>query len=272
MASFFDPIADAAGALDDQQDSIEKRAAEVKAREDAIAAVEEQIEKDREERESEQRKLSDQSTLIPSTGQPDDPKSVADKTKSDDDDCSTDQDSHLTIVEQIDLAIQESKDVIARVTGRIEKDGEERESEKCKVSNSSTTDSSSEQPDNSKSGNDRTKSDDDDCSTDQDSHLTTEEKASLALQQSKLERNGRLMNVIKTSGLHDLTCPLCLDWFAKPRILPCGHTFCADCIKEWPERNCPVCRSVLPETTQEFPPNYLIISLVDSVKPIFDDE
>lgn len=30
----------------------------------------------------------------------------------------------------------------------------------------------------------------------------------------------------------ELTCPLCLSLFDDPRILSCGHTFCAKCIKD----------------------------------------
>ena len=28
-----------------------------------------------------------------------------------------------------------------------------------------------------------------------------------------------------------ITCPICLDHFKDPRLLPCTHTFCLQCIK-----------------------------------------
>lgn len=52
--------------------------------------------------------------------------------------------------------------------------------------------------------------------------------------------------------IKDLTdCPICLDAFRDPKILPCIHTFCVNCLREaWEKLNknpkdtmpCPVCR------------------------------
>ena len=50
-----------------------------------------------------------------------------------------------------------------------------------------------------------------------------------------------------------LLCPVCMDIAAKPSELPCGHTFCTDCLKTHlgncseGARSCPVCRSDVPE-------------------------
>ena len=34
-------------------------------------------------------------------------------------------------------------------------------------------------------------------------------------------------------GLYDeLTCPVCLDKFVDPKILPCLHSFCTECLKQ----------------------------------------
>lgn len=52
---------------------------------------------------------------------------------------------------------------------------------------------------------------------------------------------------------HSLTCTICLDRFKYPVTIPCGHTFCKECIsKHWdqiervgPQNtsfNCPVCK------------------------------
>ncbi|KAJ2870826.1 E3 ubiquitin ligase [Coemansia aciculifera] len=42
-----------------------------------------------------------------------------------------------------------------------------------------------------------------------------------------------------------LQCSICLDTFAQPRSLACGHIFCEDCLLQWLERNlkCPACRA-----------------------------
>uniref|UniRef100_A0AAR2J6E9 Uncharacterized protein n=1 Tax=Pygocentrus nattereri TaxID=42514 RepID=A0AAR2J6E9_PYGNA len=45
----------------------------------------------------------------------------------------------------------------------------------------------------------------------------------------------------------DLSCPVCLEIFNDPVILPCSHSFCRKCLQRtWEkklENNCPVCRS-----------------------------
>ncbi|XP_078575689.1 E3 ubiquitin-protein ligase TRIM45-like [Branchiostoma floridae x Branchiostoma japonicum] len=44
-----------------------------------------------------------------------------------------------------------------------------------------------------------------------------------------------------------LTCPVCMLHFRDPRILPCLHTFCKECLKDWATKQqpleCPTCRT-----------------------------
>ena len=51
----------------------------------------------------------------------------------------------------------------------------------------------------------------------------------------------------------DEICSICLEAFDDPKLLPCGHSFCADCLDGWHgpskyhaahliKRNCPICR------------------------------
>ncbi|XP_039221883.1 zinc finger protein RFP-like isoform X2 [Crotalus tigris] len=42
----------------------------------------------------------------------------------------------------------------------------------------------------------------------------------------------------------EATCPLCLDLFQQPMVLPCGHNFCRDCLARLgAEASCPQCRA-----------------------------
>ncbi len=44
----------------------------------------------------------------------------------------------------------------------------------------------------------------------------------------------------------NLICAICADPFVKPKLLWCGHVFCAECITEWRTKchykDCPKCR------------------------------
>ncbi|XP_004455914.1 ret finger protein-like 4B [Dasypus novemcinctus] len=52
-------------------------------------------------------------------------------------------------------------------------------------------------------------------------------------------------------------CPVCLEFFYKPVLLSCGHTFCFNCMKNWfRERRftnltCPLCREVNEQPPKE---------------------
>ena len=53
-----------------------------------------------------------------------------------------------------------------------------------------------------------------------------------------------------------LTCTLCLEIFRKPKILPCFHTYCEECLKKLASRcgghqfPCPSCRKAVPVPRQ----------------------
>ncbi|XP_005740964.1 nuclear factor 7, brain-like [Pundamilia nyererei] len=53
----------------------------------------------------------------------------------------------------------------------------------------------------------------------------------------------------------DLCCPVCLDIFKEPVLLPCSHSFCKDCLDSWwrenPTHDCPVCQK---QSTMHDPP------------------
>ncbi|CAH1245792.1 TRIM2 [Branchiostoma lanceolatum] len=67
-----------------------------------------------------------------------------------------------------------------------------------------------------------------------------------------------------------LTCSVCMNTYNDPRILPCLHTFCADCLEQWRKGNkqftCPTCRQqvTLPGTdVSSLPPHFYIKNLQD---------
>ena len=76
----------------------------------------------------------------------------------------------------------------------------------------------------------------------------------------------------------ELTCVICQDLLNKPKILPCLHSFCTGCLKEWSGRltkldpskrhlECPLCRAkVLLSTShavEELPSHFSAIRLVE---------
>ena len=72
---------------------------------------------------------------------------------------------------------------------------------------------------------------------------------------------------------NDVTCPICLQLYEDPKILPCGHTYCKDpCLTGLARQSdsntitCPKCRKVAPSDVNTFPTVYNIVSLVDSYK------
>ena len=71
-----------------------------------------------------------------------------------------------------------------------------------------------------------------------------------------------------------LTCPICLEQFTNPKILPCFHSFCLHCLEsvapELVEGNlclpCPTCRSPCPNPDKglaSLPPSFVINNLID---------
>ena len=71
-----------------------------------------------------------------------------------------------------------------------------------------------------------------------------------------------------------LVCSICLDQYNEPRILPCHHSFCKECLTRIPLEHsnenytlrCPTCREQtrLPgEGAAAFPPSFLINSLLE---------
>ena len=79
----------------------------------------------------------------------------------------------------------------------------------------------------------------------------------------------------------ELTCAICQDLLSEPKILPCLHSFCTGCLKEWSGRlanldplkrhlECPLCRAkVLLSSScavEELPSHFSAIRLVEIVR------
>ncbi|XP_025042987.2 E3 ubiquitin-protein ligase TRIM69 [Pelodiscus sinensis] len=66
----------------------------------------------------------------------------------------------------------------------------------------------------------------------------------------------------------ELSCPLCLEWFKGPVILPCGHNLCKTCIEDvWGKeqaRLCPECRAECPDG--QYIKNIVLEKLVEKIK------
>ncbi|XP_070182869.1 transcription intermediary factor 1-beta-like [Littorina saxatilis] len=83
-----------------------------------------------------------------------------------------------------------------------------------------------------------------------------------------------------TSG--DIECPVCHDDFTNPKLLPCNHLACRDCVLSWLQKEggqggCPLCRAPILSFTQQgqgqlatmvdlLPTDFATAALVESYK------
>ncbi|XP_078584377.1 uncharacterized protein LOC144866692 [Branchiostoma floridae x Branchiostoma japonicum] len=71
----------------------------------------------------------------------------------------------------------------------------------------------------------------------------------------------------------ELSCSICLDPFTRPKVLPCQHTFCQDCLQDHAGRGgpfqCPICRQQVRLPRQGvagFPDNRMVTSLCERLQ------
>ncbi|XP_070182859.1 transcription intermediary factor 1-beta-like [Littorina saxatilis] len=74
-----------------------------------------------------------------------------------------------------------------------------------------------------------------------------------------------------TSG--DIECPVCHDDFTNPKLLPCNHLACRDCVLSWLQKEggqggCPLCRAPILSSTHQGQ-GQLVVFMVDSLPTDF---
>ncbi|XP_035659439.1 tripartite motif-containing protein 2-like [Branchiostoma floridae] len=76
-----------------------------------------------------------------------------------------------------------------------------------------------------------------------------------------------------TQFMEELTCSICLELFTRPKMLPCQHTFCQDCLQDLASRKvplrCPNCRQQVrlpPQGVAGLPDNHLVTSLCERLQ------
>lgn len=69
---------------------------------------------------------------------------------------------------------------------------------------------------------------------------------------------------------YKLECPVCLEYFKTPKILPCGHTYCEYCLNSLikdSEVSCPECNQHFKNILIErLPRNYILDKVIESHK------
>ncbi|XP_026285407.2 uncharacterized protein LOC113211298 isoform X3 [Frankliniella occidentalis] len=67
-----------------------------------------------------------------------------------------------------------------------------------------------------------------------------------------------------------MECDICVDLFDDaellPKVLPCGHTVCLQCLRRLPDRSCPTCRRDFVGSSEELPTNFTVLQALQQGK------
>ncbi|CAH1250620.1 TRIM56 [Branchiostoma lanceolatum] len=101
-------------------------------------------------------------------------------------------------------------------------------------------------------------------------------KTSESTEGSNSERETKIDSTLSKISGDFLECTICLEPFKDPKVLPCLHTFCEDCLKKFIAQDkvknkfqCPTCRTetVLPKGgVASFKNNFFVKTLSDTVQ------
>ncbi|XP_019616499.1 PREDICTED: tripartite motif-containing protein 3-like [Branchiostoma belcheri] len=76
-----------------------------------------------------------------------------------------------------------------------------------------------------------------------------------------------------THFAEELSCSICLELFTRPKVLPCGHTFYQDCLRDLAGRGgtfkCSICRQKIrlpPQGVADFPDSHIIASMCERLQ------
>ncbi|XP_066300815.1 uncharacterized protein [Branchiostoma lanceolatum] len=76
-----------------------------------------------------------------------------------------------------------------------------------------------------------------------------------------------------TQICEELSCSICLELFTRPKVLPCQHTFCQDCLQDLASRRvplqCPNCRQQVrlpPQGVASLPDNLMAASMCERLQ------
>ncbi|KAI8497480.1 hypothetical protein Bbelb_247860 [Branchiostoma belcheri] len=84
---------------------------------------------------------------------------------------------------------------------------------------------------------------------------------------------GSAPSSLKREVCEELSCSICLELFTRPKVLPCQHTFCQDCLRDHVEVRtpfqCPNCRLQVrlpPQGVTGLPDNLMAASMCEKVR------
>eukprot|EP00058_Branchiostoma_floridae_P012589 XP_002598077.1 hypothetical protein BRAFLDRAFT_85706 [Branchiostoma floridae] len=84
---------------------------------------------------------------------------------------------------------------------------------------------------------------------------------------------GSVPSSLKREVHEELSCSICLELFTRPKVLPCQHTFCQDCLRDHAEVKipfqCPNCRQQVrlpPQGVAGLPDNHIVANMIEKLQ------
>ncbi|PIK48735.1 hypothetical protein BSL78_14396 [Apostichopus japonicus] len=79
-----------------------------------------------------------------------------------------------------------------------------------------------------------------------------------------------LNTILNEIGENFLSCPICIQHLKEPKVLPCLHRYCSDCLESYikqrqGELECSVCREFFTIPSEGFKTDYFMKNLIEYV-------